>query len=235
MSAFGLGYESATIPAIRRYTVMPGDSLDTVARKLHLQTTSLEWANPGISNGLHPGQQLVVPAVDGVLHLVGAGENAKALAKEFGIDEDSLLDFNGLQSPSQLRVGMRIMVPNSKPPAWLGLADGGAIGYRQSDYDHFPWGWCTWYVAQRRNIPWSGDAWSWLGSAEALGWPVGMTPRVGAVMVTWESYWYGHVAYVERVNADGSWVVSEMNYDGFGLVDFRTIRPGQVPLIGFIY
>jgi surface antigen len=59
---------------------------------------------------------------------------------------------------------------------------------------------------------------------------------VGAVMVTWESYFYGHVAYVEKVNADGSFVVSEMNYKGFGEVDFRTVTPkDKIQVIGFIY
>jgi surface antigen len=53
-------------------------------------------------------------------------------------------------------------------------------------------------------------------------------------MVTNESG-YGHVAYVESVNGDGSWTVSEMNYRGWDQVDQRTIRPGGVPLIGFIY
>jgi len=53
-------------------------------------------------------------------------------------------------------------------------------------------------------------------------------------MVTWESGW-GHVAIVESVNADGSWTVSEMNFAGFGVISSRTIRPGRVPLLGFIY
>ena len=54
-------------------------------------------------------------------------------------------------------------------------------------------------------------------------------------MVTWESRQFGHVTYVEAINPDGSWVVSEMNYVGWGVIDQRTIRPGTVPLIGFIY
>jgi surface antigen len=53
-------------------------------------------------------------------------------------------------------------------------------------------------------------------------------------MVTWES-WVGHVAYVEAVNADGSFVISEMNYKGWGIIDTRTLRNKDVPLIGFIY
>ena len=32
---------------------------------------------------------------------------------------------------------------------------------------------------------------------------------------------YGHVAYVESVNSDGSVTVSEMNYQGVGVVSTR--------------
>jgi len=53
-------------------------------------------------------------------------------------------------------------------------------------------------------------------------------------MVTWES-WVGHVAYVESVNADGSFVVSEMNYKGWGIIDTRLLHTKDVPMIGFIY
>ena len=34
---------------------------------------------------------------------------------------------------------------------------------------------------------------------------------------------------------DGSWLISEMNYKGLGVVDRRHIHNGEVPLIGFIY
>ena len=47
----------------------------------------------------------------------------------------------------------------------------------------------------------------------------------------------GHVAYVEKVYTDGSWLISEMNYGMFGVTDQRLIKPGQLGgmLIGFIY
>jgi len=50
-------------------------------------------------------------------------------------------------------------------------------------------------------------------------------------MVTWESPYWGHVAYVEQVYADGSWLVSEMNYagvngGGWGRVSYRHVIPG---------
>ena len=82
---------------------------------------------------------------------------------------------------------------------------------------------------------WTGDAWMWYGNAQAMGYAVGKAPEPGSIMVTWESPIFGHVAYVEEVYADGSFLVSEMNYKGFGIVDYRHICPGQVPLIGFVY
>jgi hypothetical protein len=105
-------------------------------------------------------------------------------------------------------------------------APGGARG-------NFPRGYCTWYVSTRRNIPWSGNAGAWFAAAKALGFPVGDTPRAGAIMVSRES-WIGHVAVVESIEGDG-FTVSEMNFRGFGVVDQRHVRLGHVPLIGFIY
>jgi surface antigen len=108
---------------------------------------------------------------------------------------------------------------------------GGAAG---SLANHFSYGYCTWYVATRRAVPWMGDAGQWPPNARAMGFAEGMVPRVGAIMATWEGP-IGHVAYVEAVNPDGSWVVSEMNYVGWNVVDRRTVQPGRVPLIAFIY
>ena len=83
-------------------------------------------------------------------------------------------------------------------------------------------------------MPWNGDAWTWFSNARAYGRPEGKVPVQGAIAVMWGS-WYGHVAYVERVNPDGSFVVSEMNVKGVGVRDERTMTVNSIPLIGFIY
>ncbi len=100
--------------------------------------------------------------------------------------------------------------------------------------NHFAFGYCTWYVATRRYVPWYGNAIEWWANARAYGFPEGQSPQVGSIMVTRES-WFGHVGYVEAVNGDGSWTVSEMNFTGWDVVDRRTLRPGQAPVVGFIY
>jgi surface antigen len=111
---------------------------------------------------------------------------------------------------------------------------GSPVAFEAPGGNHFAYGYCTWYVANRRNIPWMGNAIDWWPNARPYGYAEGGLPAVGAVMVTQESP-IGHVAYVESVNGDGSWTVSEMNYAGWNVVDRRTIHPGGVPLVGFIY
>jgi surface antigen len=111
---------------------------------------------------------------------------------------------------------------------------GGGVRPSGSGPNHFSFGYCTWYVATRRYVPWFGDAGQWGPNAAAMGFPEGRLPHAGAIMVTWEGP-IGHVAYVEAVNADGSWVVSEMNYVAWDVVDRRLVRPGTVPLETFIY
>lgn len=100
----------------------------------------------------------------------------------------------------------------------------------------FPYGQCTYYVATKRQVTWSGNAGQWYWNAQAAGRPVGKVPQAGAIMVSYEGVALGHVAYVEIVNQDGSFVVSEMNYNGnWGRVTSRTIVPGTVYIVGFVY
>jgi surface antigen len=94
-------------------------------------------------------------------------------------------------------------------------------------------GQCTWYVATRRLVTWLGDAWQWWGNARGIR-PLGQVPRIGAIAVYGFSYGaFGHVAYVEAVLGDGSYVVSEMNYVATGYVDQRRVFLGRE--LGFIY
>lgn len=91
--------------------------------------------------------------------------------------------------------------------------------------------WCTDYVHSKRpDVPIYGNAgYNWVGAAQAQGKATGSTPQAGAVAVT-----NGHVAYVDSVNSDGSYVVSEMgwNYQA-GNYNQRTVQPGEFG--AFIY
>jgi len=75
------------------------------------------------------------------------------------------------------------------------------------------------------------DATLWEADAAAAGFRVGVAPHAGAIMVHHsDDYpaWPGHVAWVERVNADGSFVVQEEDATVPGRVDERTIEPREL-------
>jgi len=122
----------------------------------------------------------------------------------------------------------------SNGPAWaVGPVSGAANG--------FAYGYCTWWVAHKRYIPWRGNAYQWWWNARAYGFAEGAAPRPGAVMVMGISRTspQGHVAYVESVNPNGSFLVSEMNWwgvpgGGWNRVDYRTVS-SMAGVLGFIY
>lgn len=233
---------------IREYMVVDGDTLWTIARNFDLTTDSLRWANNITDeNSVKPGQKLLIPPTVGVLYTVVAGDTLDSIANKYQASVPMIVSQNDLYG-EDLAVGMKIMIPDGvgpeapkpTPPTPTRVASSdrtsaapSAVSYGRSTYNRFPYGYCTWYVASRRNIPWNGNAWQWYGNAIAHGSAVGRAPAPGAVMVTWESG-IGHVALVESVNGS-SFTVSEMNYAGWGRTSTRTITTSSVPLIGFIY
>lgn len=231
---------------IREYVVQEGDTLWTIARNFDLTTDSLRWANSiEDENYVKPGDTLLIPPMVGVLHTVAEGDTLEGIADQYSSSVALITSQNDLYG-EDLNVGMKIMVPDGyipepdpPQPTYENVADSGnaytppAVNYARSSYNSFPYGYCTWYVASRRNVPWNGNAWQWYGNAIASGYAVGRVPTAGAIMVTWESG-VGHVALVESVSG-GSFTVSEMNYVGWGIQSSRTISTSSVPLIGFIY
>lgn len=45
---------------------------------------------------------------------------------------------------------------------------------------------------------------------------------------------YGHVAFVEKVNADGSIIISESNVKGLGVISYRTIDADDAAQLDYI-
>lgn len=95
-------------------------------------------------------------------------------------------------------------------------------------------GQCTYYVYNRFaqlgapiSTPVLGNATEWSANAARAGYSVSSTPRAGTAFVfhpgRGSGSIYGHVGFVERVNADGSIFVSEMNVLGENVISTRTI------------
>lgn len=119
-----------------------------------------------------------------------------------------------------------------------------ATGDTGNDY---PYGQCTWWAYTRRaqlGLPAGshfGDARSWGDSARALGYWVDNTARhVGDIVVFAPGQqgadgYYGHVAIVEEVNADGSIKISESNVKGLGVISDRTFTAQEASQMTYIH
>ncbi|KAA9291243.1 LysM peptidoglycan-binding domain-containing protein [Aerococcus urinae] len=108
-----------------------------------------------------------------------------------------------------------------------------------------PAGQCTYYVINRlhalgKPVPGPmGNANQWAYTASNHGIPVSNKPTVGSVVsfpagVAGASG-YGHVAFVEGVNPDGSIRISEMNFGGSPNVTYRTVDAGSAAASSYIH
>lgn len=218
------------------YTVVAGDTLDSVAKEYNITTDTIKWANNVSSDGdLKPGKQLKILPVSGVSYVVQQGDTPEMIADKFHGDVAVLRDFNDVDVKG-FSAGMEVVVPDGSPasaPARASVArrstsvstgffgNSGAGSFANT----YTRGQCTWYVASRRRVPsnW-GNAYTWYFRARAAGYATGTVPRAGAI--GWERS--NHVVYVEGVNANGTVNISEMNWGGRpGVVHYRTTSASQ--------
>ena len=98
----------------------------------------------------------------------------------------------------------------------------------------YPWSQCTWWAYIRRTqlaLPvgsYLGNGGEWASKAAALGYYVNNTPHVGAAVSflpgqVGSSPVYGHVAVVERVNANGTILISECGAKNHGRILTRIL------------
>jgi murein DD-endopeptidase MepM/ murein hydrolase activator NlpD len=103
-----------TLRNLSTYFVLPGDTLDVVARRFDTTITILAELN-GVANPatLFPGSTLRVPDTSaGRLHRVAQGETALGLALRQDLSLWEFLAVNGLTSWGDILPGQRVMVPS---------------------------------------------------------------------------------------------------------------------------
>lgn len=235
---------AVTRPA-KTIVVKAGDTVESLAKQYSSDAAAIRWAN-GIGSNSEPGAgaTLLLPPSAGALVRVLPGETPTTFAARLGLDPSVVLNFNQLTSDAPLPGGSYLQVPLGAAPVGALIASRFVVAERgvpevapNRGADLFPFGQCTWYVASRRDVTWGGDAWTWWAAASGIR-PEGHVPVAGAIVV-FSGGWAGHVAYVEHVNNDGSFDISEMNYygngGGWGRVDQRAVQTSDPNIMGFIY
>ncbi len=232
------------------YTVENSDTLSSIALQFKLHTNTIRWANNLEDvNLVKPGQVLTILPMDGICHWVSEGETLQGIVDKYEADINKIIEYNELED-GKICVGQCLMVPDGKmyevepepEPESSNTSLASSSGSTSTGYSYprasygtsrFPYGYCTWYVASRRNVGWMGNAGDWLYNARSAGYSTGYSPSAGSIMVTAESGW-GHVAYVESIG-NGTVTVSEMNYAGWGVVNSRTLSTSAGVIRGYIY
>ena len=230
------------------YNVQSGDTLYLIADKFGLAIDSLLWENNlTLRSIIKPGQALKILPVDGLTHQVRKGETLGAVAKKYKSTVDDIIEFNNLADASDIFVGDELILPHGRkpyvpsPPVVKPKKTAKSYAYSRPTGDNchtFVRGQCTWYVASRRCIPWTGHAKTWLANARKMGFQTGNTPAKGAIISLRETGWaarrYGHVGYVESFN-ETAVTFSEMNFKGPWVKTIRTLDLNDPKIIGYIY
>jgi surface antigen len=240
----GLGYEEESGPKeIIEYTVEEGDSLWGISKKFGITIETIVWANDLRNLVIKPGQTLLILPVSGVFHIAREGETIEDLAKKYKTETEKILAFNEI-SERDLFAGQLLIIPGGQMPfsprieiKSSSLADLSTNNFYGKSHA-YPQGQCTWWVAQKRPIPSWGNAREWLKKAIASGYPAcqgsNCPPQIGAIISLRTSYALGHVGYVERIE-EGKVIFSEMNYIGWGKVNYRSLKIGDSRILGYIY
>jgi len=113
---------SSRILSIQIYKVLPADNLQKIAARYDLRPETILWANPKVESNpdlLWPGQELIIPPVDGVMHVVRPGDTLSTLALKYKVSVEEIVEFplNNLDSAnSPITRGRQLIIPNGTKP-----------------------------------------------------------------------------------------------------------------------
>jgi surface antigen len=211
---------------IKDYVVQPGDTVSSIATKFGVTSDSIRWSNALKGEAVTAGSKIAIPPVNGIVYTVNNGDTPDSLAAKFHASKDKIIAYNDAEIKG-LTPGQRILIPDATqtvavaaaPAAKGAFAWGIAPAYGYNGYDY---GYCTWYVATRLPVPGNwGNANTWDYYAPSAGWKVSHIPTPGSVGQNKSGY-FGHVAVVEAVSADGTMIkYSDMNgLAGWGRVGY---------------
>lgn len=99
------------------YIVQAGDTLSFIASRFNVPLNDLIAANPQIDpNFLNQGQQIVIPGLEGVsgvleTEVITFGDSLRSLSRRTQVADEQLIKLNRLVSPSELYVGVSLIVP----------------------------------------------------------------------------------------------------------------------------
>jgi murein DD-endopeptidase MepM/ murein hydrolase activator NlpD len=99
------------------YVIQPGDTLSYIASRFNVTLDELLAANPAVDpNFLSQGQQIIIPGLEGVTgiletEIISFGDSLRSLSRRTQVADDQLKKLNRLVSPTELYVGISMIIP----------------------------------------------------------------------------------------------------------------------------
>ena len=234
------------------HTVAEGEDMNAIAAKYGVTTDQIRWSNGLKTTDVSAGTALYIPSSSGIVYTVKSGDTIDSIVEKYGSSSEEIIALNDLEV-SGLKEGERIFIKDGTLPekerpeyvapvvrptytstyTYLGNASSrvnlvcnASLGAGQCT----TWGWL-----KRPDLGFiKANANRWDDIARSAGLLVDHNPAAGAIFQS-DAGWYGHVGYVESVNADGSINVSERNYRGCYGVLYSTIPASEAAWLNYIH
>ncbi|MCU5746986.1 LysM peptidoglycan-binding domain-containing protein [Staphylococcus sp. SQ8-PEA] len=238
------------------YTVKSGDTLYGIANRAGVSYSQIMRLNRFSNTIIYPGQKIVLrgngatsssnnkrstSSNSSTVYTVQSGDSLSSIAYKYGTTYTQIMALNHLNNYF-IYPGQSLRVSGS--PSTTSHSSSQESSYRTPVFNHanlYDWGQCTWHAFNRRAQIGKGistywwNANNWDDAALRDGYVVDHRATVGSILQSDLGY-YGHVAFVERINGDGSLLVSEMNYSAApGITTYRTIPAYQVSSFKYIH
>lgn len=207
--------QQAAPQTIRKHTVAAGDTLIGIAKKYGVDVETLSAANPGISEVINPGDQLVVLPSKGVMHEVGSGDTLWDIANTYGIQVETIRTANGKDS-DKVVVGEKLFIPG----ACRDRADTAAVVSR-AIVSRFIW------PSQGEISSPFGWRWGRLHAGVDIANDIGtyvMATRAGRII--WAG-WKGGYGYSVMIDHGGGYVSLYGHLDNYFVERGQYVRGGQ--------
>jgi LysM repeat protein len=199
-----------TVPSrldrIQIYKVLPADNLQKIAARYDLRPETILWANPTLESNpdlLWPGQNLIIPPVDGVMHVVRAGDTLSSLAVKYKVSVDEIVAFplnNLVSADVPINSGKQLIIPHGTKPyvaRQVAMYRGPVPASAVRGSGHFDWP-VTGYITQQF---WHGHRAIDIGAREGSPIVAADSGYVIKASHGWNSG-YGSLVMVDHGNGD---------------------------------
>lgn len=111
---------SSYTKGVIKYTVVKGDTLDSIIAKNNLKVknvtkTQVRWSNGLKDESIKVGSTLYLPSVSGIVYKVKKGDSIDSIVKKYKANREETIAYNNLED-SELKVGSLILLPGGTLP-----------------------------------------------------------------------------------------------------------------------